>query len=295
MIELLFGTQLQKLRKEKGVTQEQIAEHMGVSAQAISKWENGSYPNGDLLPRLADYFGVSIDYLYGREKTEVSLEQQVMESIRDLDSDDKWKYSERFEQAFRYIWAMVMAGWPEVKQYYDRTPVEGDVLTAASITTDAGFSYMRLNSDLEFFSMMKEPKDGFASFFKVTDELVELFAFLGKKENLQILFYMLSLDNAECVSIGTVAKRLKISEECVEKALDYLSHFNFNCMLAEAQMIDEYDKKKKIYTRLEAFSSMPLLLFAAADAIINPPQCFQMQMANRGKGWLDRNTRTKEK
>ena len=60
-------------------------------------------------------------------------------------------------------------------------------------------------------------------------------------------------------------------------------------------MIDEYDKKKKIYTRLEAFSSMPLLLFAAADAIINPPQCFQMQMANRGKGWLDRNTRTKEK
>lgn len=56
MTELLFGTQLQKLRKEKGVTQEQIAEHMGVSAQAISKWENGSYPNGDLLPRLADYF-----------------------------------------------------------------------------------------------------------------------------------------------------------------------------------------------------------------------------------------------
>ena len=44
MTELLFGTQLQKLRKEKGVTQEQIAEHMGVSAQAISKWENGSYP-----------------------------------------------------------------------------------------------------------------------------------------------------------------------------------------------------------------------------------------------------------
>ena len=295
MTELLFGTQLQKLRKEKGVTQEQIAEHMGVSAQAISKWENGSYPNGDLLPRLADYFGVSIDYLYGREKTEVSLEQQVMESIRDLDSDDKWKYSERFEQAFRYIWAMVIAGWPEVKKYYDRTPVDGDVLTSASITTDAGFSYMRLNSDLEFFSMMKEPKDGFASFFKVTDELVELFAFLGKKENLQILFYMLSLDSAECVSIATVAKKLKISEECVEKALDYLSHFDFNCMLAETKMIDEYDKKKKVYTRLEAFSSIPLLLLAAADAIINPPQCFRMQIANSGKGWLDRNTRTKEK
>ena len=51
-----FSTTLQSLRKEKKVTQEQLATHLGVSPQAVSKWENGSYPEGDLLPRIADFF-----------------------------------------------------------------------------------------------------------------------------------------------------------------------------------------------------------------------------------------------
>ena len=50
-----FGESLQALRKEAKVTQEQLATHLGVSAQAVSKWENGSYPDGDLLPRIADH------------------------------------------------------------------------------------------------------------------------------------------------------------------------------------------------------------------------------------------------
>ena len=64
-----FSTTLQTLRKNRGVTQEQLATHLGVSPQAVSKWENGSYPDGDLLPQIADYFEVSIDYLYGRAAT----------------------------------------------------------------------------------------------------------------------------------------------------------------------------------------------------------------------------------
>lgn len=46
-----FSAQLQKLRKEHGVTQDTLAAHLGVSPQAVSKWENGSYPDGDLLLR----------------------------------------------------------------------------------------------------------------------------------------------------------------------------------------------------------------------------------------------------
>ena len=66
MAATVFSMQLQKLRKSKGVKQEQLAEHLGVSTQAVSKWENGSYPDGDLLPRIARFFDVSIDYLLER-------------------------------------------------------------------------------------------------------------------------------------------------------------------------------------------------------------------------------------
>ena len=58
---------LSALRKQKGVTQEEMGKALGVSMQAVSRWENGGAPDIMLLPALANYFGVSIDELFGRE------------------------------------------------------------------------------------------------------------------------------------------------------------------------------------------------------------------------------------
>jgi len=55
-------------RKEKGITQEELANHMGVSSASVSKWETSqSYPDIVLLPQLAAYFDISIDELMGYE------------------------------------------------------------------------------------------------------------------------------------------------------------------------------------------------------------------------------------
>ena len=60
-----IGKTIQCLRKAKGVTQERMAQQIGVSFQAISKWENDvTLPDIMLLPVIADYFGVSIDELF---------------------------------------------------------------------------------------------------------------------------------------------------------------------------------------------------------------------------------------
>lgn len=64
-----LGLTLLRLRKEKGMTQEELAEKVNVSAQAVSKWENDiSMPDISVLPVLAEIFDVSIDELLGREK-----------------------------------------------------------------------------------------------------------------------------------------------------------------------------------------------------------------------------------
>jgi len=89
-----FSTTLQTLRKNRGVTREQLATYLGVSPQAVSKWENGSYPDGDLLPQIADYFEVSIDYLYGRAKDNVSIEQQLMEARAAINVHPDFEHSE---------------------------------------------------------------------------------------------------------------------------------------------------------------------------------------------------------
>ncbi len=68
MGEIQIGSIVANKRREKGVTQEELANHIGVSKPAVSKWESGqSYPDILLLPVLAAYFDISIDELVGYE------------------------------------------------------------------------------------------------------------------------------------------------------------------------------------------------------------------------------------
>ena len=68
-MDMTIGKRIAHLRKEKGLTQEELAGHMGVSPQAVSKWENDqTCPDISALPKLAKLLGVSVDELLeGRE------------------------------------------------------------------------------------------------------------------------------------------------------------------------------------------------------------------------------------
>ena len=55
-----------KLRLERGMTQEQLAVYLGISFKTVSRWETGSsYPDLELIPMIADYFGISMESLLG--------------------------------------------------------------------------------------------------------------------------------------------------------------------------------------------------------------------------------------
>lgn len=65
-MKLNIAEQIQTYRKELGLTQEQLAEQLGVTNQAVSKWETEqSYPDIQLLPQLAELFHVTLDQLFG--------------------------------------------------------------------------------------------------------------------------------------------------------------------------------------------------------------------------------------
>ena len=60
----MLSEKLYKLRKNSGLSQEQLAEKLSVSRQAISKWESGTaVPESEKLVTISNYFGVSVDYL----------------------------------------------------------------------------------------------------------------------------------------------------------------------------------------------------------------------------------------
>jgi len=75
---IYFGENLKRLRKEKELTQETLADFLGVSFQTISKWERGeTYPDITTLPTIASFFNVTIDDLLGVDKAQ--KEQKINE------------------------------------------------------------------------------------------------------------------------------------------------------------------------------------------------------------------------
>lgn len=93
----LIGNNIKIIRKQIGLTQEELALHIGVTPQAVSRWENGeSYPDITLLPALANIFETSIDLLVGMdtiraETTRYNIHKKAVDYQRkgDYDSAEK--------------------------------------------------------------------------------------------------------------------------------------------------------------------------------------------------------------
>ena len=78
-----IGKRICALRKAKGMKQEELAQRLDISGQAVSKWENDqTCPDVSLLPRLAEVFGVTTDYLLTGEQEETPPVQLVPEEER---------------------------------------------------------------------------------------------------------------------------------------------------------------------------------------------------------------------
>lgn len=103
--ELRIGTQIARLRKEKGMTQEQLAGQLGVTFQAVSKWENAAAcPDIALLPVLADLFGITLDELFGRIAPEtISKERKMGEDVDDKDRKSQDQVSWGDDGKFRIV------------------------------------------------------------------------------------------------------------------------------------------------------------------------------------------------
>ena len=79
---MTVGKNVKRLRQNKGITQEQLGDALGISGQAISKWENETaLPDITILPTLADYFGISIDELLGYKLNALTSKERFVKFL----------------------------------------------------------------------------------------------------------------------------------------------------------------------------------------------------------------------
>lgn len=104
MNQIKTGGFIKELRKEKGFTQEQLAEKFSVSRRTVSRWETGSnLPDLDILIEMADYFNVNLrELLDGErriEKMDKELEETVLK-VADYSNEEKKKLTKRMHLLF---------------------------------------------------------------------------------------------------------------------------------------------------------------------------------------------------
>lgn len=177
-----IGTIISTKRKDRGITQEELALHLGVSKPAVSKWESGqSYPDIMLLPVLAAYFNISVDDLIGYEpqltKTDIrKLYHRLAGDFAKLPFEDVFSECEdyikkyyscwflQFEIALLYVNHCSLSGSPErIKEVlqrsieiFDRVVKLGDdiSLSKQSIQLKA-LCYISLNQPVEAIDLLE--------------------------------------------------------------------------------------------------------------------------------------------
>lgn len=89
-MQLDLGTKIRQLRRRDGRTQETLAAALGVTSQAVSRWESGgSYPDMNLIPSIANYFDVTIDELFGYSSERTKRVDMLVSQINDLKHQTK--------------------------------------------------------------------------------------------------------------------------------------------------------------------------------------------------------------
>ena len=102
-MKLNFAENLRKLRRERGFTQEQLAEKMGVSFQTVSRWETGVvYPDIELIPEIADLFEIRVDELLGctKEDKEKNLQKRWEDYEKLSDPEEQYAFLRAMKRDF---------------------------------------------------------------------------------------------------------------------------------------------------------------------------------------------------
>lgn len=242
----ILGEQISKYRKEAGLTQEDLGKAVGVSTQAVSRWECGGTPDVELLPAIADYLHVSIDALFGREGGEAfDLKESLYRAIRSAPKESC------MDTLLEYSWIMQRASivnhTPTILHVtdmlssvsvVDRSNEKTPDLVPCQITlnNNAGYLLHGTVTDMPFSLIFPESEKGYAAMLKRPEEYIRLFALLAKPNYLTMLIDIDTHTPEEHFTARLAAARLHISQEEAAEILDDLSR---HMMVKKLEVADE--------------------------------------------------------
>jgi len=273
-----IGTQIAAFRKEKGVKQEELASAVGVTPQAVSKWENGGVPDTELIPKIADYFGISTDKLFGRSLSDYGdLHAALIKKI--LNTPDE----EQFKTIFEFCWDMERAMLGEFPRDGSVADYEKDLGKTeqrySSILSDHGFTRMGIANRLQYFLLVPDIKDAETAFFKGID-YPAFFKDFAERDVFDACVMLHRREEGKAFTAGLLMKKLGLEPERAQQVLDILAKYR----LIRETAIELDDSTQIVYHFNPTPSFAALLIFARE--MIAPPKTFDYFQINKDKAYL---------
>lgn len=213
----MLSERIAELRKERGLTQEQLGQLVGVSAQAVSKWEKGGAPDVELLPALADRLGVSIDTLFGRERD--AAEDILHLACRYITSQPEGK---RLDTICRMLFQATQTMMPpgilsEPIQFPIRCTLPDEagepfLLMRNGAKLEEGLLFGTVSEEFSFMTITPEPEAGWAAYFAQNSDYRKLFTVLARPNCLELLELLYS-EKEHYIVAEAAAARLDLPTE----------------------------------------------------------------------------------
>ena len=214
-----LSANIKRLRLEKNLTQEQLATKLGVSAQAVSKWETSeTYPDGALLVPLANELQVSLDELFGNETvTMADISGRIMKLIHNTEA------KERFNVARDIGWQIERGLFNcrmEIGKKYNPNEIKNQK-NASYILDDNGFTIVS-NGKEPFFAVFPQPEDGYGHFLNDKEDLQKIFAALSHTDTMNALIYLYHKAENYVFESAVLERDCEITNDQINAVIDDL-------------------------------------------------------------------------
>lgn len=246
-----IGANIARLRREKGAKQDELASYVGVSAQAVSKWENGGLPDTELLPKIADFFGVSVDALFGRNTKVGTMQRELGTQIAEMiNSEDGEQMKKAFEICVLLYAALTNNNEPEEYE------VEAGEKIIHSTEIDKSFSKMFISNDSAYYLLMLASKDKDEIFGGANYSA--LFADLSDEKFFTALCYLENRQSKSDFTANLFAKQLGFSANESAAVIEKLKKYS----LLHSTTVEMDDAEVEMYRFGMSQSFRALLTFA---------------------------------
>lgn len=278
-MDIMIGENIAKLRKSKGVKQDKLARFVGVTAQAVSKWENGGVPDTELLPKIAEFFNVSIDELFGRQKNiSVDIQDVILEDIT------KTKVEDRISRVFELCWIMEQSIYGTIVSDTERfkkealTHSENDQIYS-QVLLDSGYTSMGLFNRIKYFLVVPDAMDKDKALLDGIN-YPDFFRLMADKDIFNTLVFLYKRESGNSFTEKLLIKELNLTRERATQVISELQKVRL-LYKTVAEVDDELLEFYQFAAR-PAFVSM--LIFARE--MIDIPNNFYVNNQSRGKPYL---------